>query len=106
MAKARRCKVCKTLLPPNETGRPKIYCSPACRQQAYRKRGRASPALKLMQSDLMAITDKNARLRGAVAVIEREGYAVTLTKIGRPLKPKRHPARHLMVVPPKSDKGD
>ena len=32
------CRTCTTTLPPAGTGRPASYCSPACRQRAYRRR--------------------------------------------------------------------
>lgn len=34
------CPQCATALPPAGRGRPALYCSPACRQQAYRDRRR------------------------------------------------------------------
>jgi MerR family copper efflux transcriptional regulator len=35
---ARRCAMCAGVLPPACGGRPRIYCSPACRQRSYRTR--------------------------------------------------------------------
>jgi MerR family copper efflux transcriptional regulator len=40
---ARRCATCAGVLQPARGGRPRIYCSPACRQRAYRRRA-AAPA--------------------------------------------------------------
>jgi phage N-6-adenine-methyltransferase len=40
-ASRRRCAVCRERLEPAATGRPRRFCSPACRQAAYRKRHRA-----------------------------------------------------------------
>ncbi len=33
-----RCPICKAVVRPSRTGRPPRYCSPACRQAAYRTR--------------------------------------------------------------------
>jgi hypothetical protein len=40
---ASRCDVCRAPLPARATGRPRRYCTPACRQHAYRRR-QADPA--------------------------------------------------------------
>jgi len=82
--KRRRCKTCKKPLAGGERGRPAAYCSAACRQRAYRKRSqnpRAVP-LRLLRSDLLAIKEREARKRAAVAALNQLGYAVRLTWVG------------------------
>jgi hypothetical protein len=36
------CLQCQKIIEPAASGRPRRYCSPACRQRAYRRRARAS----------------------------------------------------------------
>ena len=82
--KKRLCKTCKKPLAGGERGRPAAYCSAACRQRAYRKRSadpRAVP-LRLLGSDLLAIKEREARKRAAVAALNQLGYAVQLTWVG------------------------
>lgn len=37
-----RCRVCRTPVSVAATGRPRVYCSPACKARAYRARQRAA----------------------------------------------------------------
>lgn len=93
MARNRRrhCPVCREVVPPAPRGRRARYCSPACRQKAYRNRS-ANPhahALKLLRNDLFAIADRSARARGAVRVLEALGYEVQLVRRVATRKPAR-----------------
>jgi hypothetical protein len=79
-----RCKTCKKPLARGGPGRPAAYCSPACRQRAYRKRSqnpRAVP-LRLLRNDLLAVADREARKRAAVDTLNQLGYEVQLTRVG------------------------
>jgi hypothetical protein len=42
--KVRHCRRCGSAVPTGRTGRPRRWCSPACRQAAYRGRARRRPA--------------------------------------------------------------
>jgi len=54
-----QCGSCATMLPPPATGRPSRYCSPACRQRAYRLRSGSPRNLSAAQpywaTDLAAL---------------------------------------------------
>ena len=93
-----KCKQCRTpFLPPNRGRRPR-YCSAACRQKAYRKRA-GNPLrgmLRALNSDLYAISDRSARERAAVKVLEELGYEVSLEGRRGPARKKREP--HLRVI--------
>ena len=99
-SRRRRCKVCKGKLPERVTGRVPIYCCAACRQSAYRARQAKRPALplRLLSEDLRAIKDRDARRRGAVAVLEDLGYTVHLTPAPNQPSPRR-PRPALTPVP-------
>lgn len=60
-----------------------MYCSPACRQAAYRKRPTTTnPALRLLNSDLDSIAGRDKACRAAVRILERYGYSVRLEQRG------------------------
>ncbi len=100
------CKQCRErFLPPSRGRRPR-YCSVACRQKAYRKRG-GHPfrlALSALKSDLYAIKDHSARERAAIKVLEELGYEVSLTRRSGPPPKKREP--HLRAVDSSKDEDD
>jgi hypothetical protein len=41
-ARKPRCTICRKDIEPKQTGRPRRFCSSACRQAAYRKRAKRS----------------------------------------------------------------
>jgi hypothetical protein len=43
MSETRGCRRCRARFIPKPTGRPRLYCSPACRKAAARKRARTKP---------------------------------------------------------------
>src|SRR5262249_39761161 len=78
-----RCRVCKSKFkPPGTRGPQPRYCSPACRQKAYRKRA-ANPhrfGLRAFQNDLQKIQDRDNRVTAAVKVLEDAGLVVHLER--------------------------
>jgi hypothetical protein len=99
-SKRRRCKACKEPVPVGATGRRSIYCCAACRQRDYRKRVAARPPvpMQLLAADLFAIRDREARKRGAIAVLEGLGYAVHLERAAQPPRATRPPRPALKIV--------
>ena len=49
MRRMRRCRTCGIEFRPKPTGRTPVYCSPSCRQRAYRERHRLRDDLERMQ---------------------------------------------------------
>jgi len=82
------------------TGRRLIYCCAACRQRDYRRRVAARPPvpMRLLMADLLVIRDREARKRGAIAVLEGLGYEVHLERIARPSPVNRTKRAVLKVV--------
>jgi hypothetical protein len=69
------CDVCgRGLDQPTGAGRPRRYCSAACRQKAYveRLRRSAEPALADARGRLDALEDRLAALDGVVDDLERD----------------------------------
>ena len=93
-----KCPVCKHSIAASGRGRRPIYCSRACRQKAYRKRFAEPPHLRLLRNDLFQIRDRAARARGAVAVLEGLGYAVSLGRRDVAPAQRQRPAPRLRVV--------
>ena len=88
-----KCRWCREKFRPPNRGRHPQYCSPACRQAAYRKRANQPHrvALRLLKSDLYAAEDQAARARAAVKVLKELGYDVYLEKRSGPLPKKPGP---------------
>ena len=82
------------------TGRSSIYCCAACRQREYRKRVAARPAVpvRLLMADLFAISDREVRKRGAIAVLQDLGYAVYLERDPRQPHESRRRRPPLKIV--------
>jgi hypothetical protein len=59
--------VCATMLPPPTTGRPSRYCSPACRQRAYRLR--SGPPRNLTAAQPYWATDRAALYLGDAGTV-------------------------------------
>lgn len=81
-SKSRRCQTCRRTIKANPLGgRPRLYCSAACRQRAYRKRVLENPqAVTALKSDLREVQDRTARARQAVNTLEDLGFAVRLAR--------------------------
>jgi hypothetical protein len=58
----KRCPRCRSPLPCQATGRRRKYCSPACRQAAYRKRRKRSVHFSSRSSEWATPSDFFARL--------------------------------------------
>jgi hypothetical protein len=96
----RKCLACKKAIPRAERGRPRKFCSAACRQKAWRNKPRIHPALVALRKDLRAIEDRSERCKHAVKILEELGYEVVLHKrssMGNDHKPARS---RLKIVPP------
>ena len=97
MVRIRRCKTCKGGVPkPARGGRMPTYCSPACRQKAYRKR-LADPhriPKRLMQADMDYMAAKTRHVKG----LQLLGYEVELRFVGKPV---RHKAKLRAVEKPR-----
>jgi hypothetical protein len=99
MLKRRRpeCKRCKKPLE-HHGGRPKTYCSAACRQAAYRRRPATQfTALRLLGKDIQIVMDRGERVRKLIselnALLRPQGQEVYVG----PLRKKPEP--RLSVVP-------
>ncbi len=63
-----RCKWCRRVLPPQKTGRPREYCSQACRQWHWVGRQRAAE-LQLSEHELIVAKDELDRLHDELYVL-------------------------------------
>lgn len=63
-----RCKWCRRVLPPRGAGRPREYCSQACRQWQWVGRQRAAE-LQLSEHELIVAKDELDRLHDELYVL-------------------------------------
>ncbi|NUW40973.1 TetR/AcrR family transcriptional regulator [Nonomuraea rhodomycinica] len=73
------CEMCGRALRPAERGRPRRYCSRACRTRAYRARMAERPATvearRQPPAHADAVLDRDVIVRAALACAHREGVA-------------------------------
>jgi hypothetical protein len=81
-----KCALCKRKFAAPARGRKPKYCSQACRQQAYwrRKTDPNRAALTAIQSDLMAMSNRTARIKAAIKVLEDAGLMEPRARPSRP----------------------
>ncbi|WP_336205336.1 TetR/AcrR family transcriptional regulator [Nonomuraea sp. LPB2021202275-12-8] len=84
------CQMCGRALRPTERGRPRQYCSRACRARAYRARLAERPATveaRRQPSDSVdTVLDQDLIVRAALALADREGVAaVSMRRIAADL---------------------
>ncbi len=96
MKRRKKCPVCKAAFESVTGGRRRKFCSRACRQKAYRERAAQHPAFKLLANDIFSIQNREARARGAVRVLKKLGYEVTLTWSEGPKPSKEDPPLKLV----------
>jgi hypothetical protein len=88
----RHCAYCKNRLE-HHKGRPKKFCTAACRQAAYRRRPEQRfPALRLLRRDLQTAQEKDAKIKELVDKLNilllpsrREVYFGPLSRRPKPL---------------------
>ena len=64
-----RCQQCRRVIALNNTGRPKKFCSQACRQRHWVSQQRAAE-LQLSETELVVATSELDRLRDQLWVLE------------------------------------
>ena len=65
-----RCRQCRRVLPPQATGRPRQFCSQACRQWHWVHQQRAGD-LQLAENELIVAKDELDALRDEMYVLAR-----------------------------------
>lgn len=63
-----RCKWCRRVLPPQKMGRPRSFCSQACRQWHWVGRQRANE-LQLSETELIVTKDELDRLHDELYIL-------------------------------------